>query len=52
MAKRSPWHSKCEEDGPYHDESTCDVGNNIEARCLAQGTGGRRKCKRCIEISG
>lgn len=53
MGKVSPWHSKLKvEPLVYHDERTCTVGNNIESYNRVPGTGGRRKCSRCREISG
>jgi hypothetical protein len=51
--KTSPWHSKLPSDQPrYHDETRCEVGNNIEPENVVKGTGGRLKCRRCREISG
>jgi len=51
--KTSPWHSvKPNDPLVYHDETRCTEGNNIETQYRREGTGGRRKCKRCTEISG
>jgi hypothetical protein len=51
--KALPWHSKLPSARPvYHDETTCEIGNNIERENVAPGTDGRRKCDRCREISG
>ena len=51
--KTNPWHSKLASDDPvHHDETTCEVGNNIEQENVVSGTGGRPKCDRCKEISG
>ncbi|MCG9678947.1 hypothetical protein [Vibrio sp. Isolate24] len=50
MAKVNLFHSKMPGTAVYHDESTCDVGNNIETRNKQKGTGGKRKCARCKEI--
>jgi hypothetical protein len=51
--KVSPWHSKLSSDHPvHHDETQCEVGNNIEPENVVQGTGNRPKCSRCREISG
>jgi hypothetical protein len=41
------WHAK---NSPvYHTTKKCTEGNNIEKRNLVQGTGGKRKCKRCTK---
>lgn len=51
--KIAPWHSIRSTDPPvYHDESKCTEGDNIQSQYRRPGTGGRRKCKRCSEISG
>ncbi|WNM23626.1 hypothetical protein [Demequina capsici] len=36
----------------YHDESTCGPGQQIPSYNKRPGTGGYRKCKDCIRISG
>lgn len=51
MAKKSPWHSKVTLD-VHHDESTCEVGDNIQPENVVQGDGGLPKCKECVRISG
>ncbi len=52
MSKVAPFHSKKPGTEVYHDESTCTEGNNIESFNKVAGTGGKRKCSRCSEISG
>jgi hypothetical protein len=53
MAKTSPWHSKLPSDPPvYHDETECELGDNIQPENRVPGKDGRDKCKRCREISG
>jgi hypothetical protein len=51
--KALPWHSRLPL-APFvhHDETECEVGNNIEPENVVKGTGNRPKCKRCREISG
>lgn len=34
----------------YHNNSACTEGNNIEARYLAPGTGGRPLCEHCATL--
>ena len=50
--KAYPWHSKLLGTAVHHDETTCEVGNNIERENRVPGTGNRPKCHRCKEISG
>jgi hypothetical protein len=51
--KKRPWHSKLPSDRPvYHDETQCEIGNNIEPENIVPGDGGRPKCSRCRQISG
>lgn len=35
----------------YHNNDKCTERNNIEARNLQQGTGGKRLCSRCSELN-
>jgi hypothetical protein len=51
MAKRSPWHSKVTKN-VYHDETKCEVGDNIQPWNKVPGTGNLPKCKECKRISG
>jgi hypothetical protein len=47
------FHSKNPSDPDvYHDESTCSRGQLIPPHNRVSGTGGYRKCKTCVEISG
>ncbi len=48
MAKKSPWHSVKRD--VYHDDTDCNVGNNIESENIRQGTGGKRKCVECKRL--
>ena len=47
MARASAWHSRL--GGPYHDETRCDTGNNIEKENRVAGTGERAHCKECAD---
>ena len=50
MAKVDPWHSvKLYTRSVYHDNTTCDEGNNIEKEYWRAGTGGRIKCEHCAK---
>ncbi len=49
--KVEPFHSKLQT-SVYHDESKCEVGDNIESWNKVKGTGGLRKCDECTRISG
>jgi len=49
--KAAPWHSKVTKD-VHHDETKCEVGDNIQPWNKVQGTGNLPKCKECIRISG
>lgn len=51
MPKTNPWHSKAQPSGPYHNNTSCTEGNNIEARNRVSGTGGKPLCKRCSELN-
>jgi len=52
MAKISPWHSSRPSDpAVYHDNDRCTEGNNIERQYRTPGTGGRRRCKHCDELT-
>lgn len=50
MAKRNPWHSAEPGTEVYHDNTDCELGNNIERENIRPGTGGHRKCSRCAEL--
>jgi hypothetical protein len=50
--KTSPWHSKLPGTNRHHDETQCEVGDNIQPENRKTGTGGHPKCHRCKEISG
>lgn len=52
MGKVPPIYSAKETDRVYHADNQCTERNNIERENVRQGTGGRPKCKRCIELSG
>ena len=49
MAKVPAFNAK--DSDVYHDNDECTEGNNIEARNRESGTGGKRKCNRCSELS-
>lgn len=48
MAKKAPWHSVKAD--VYHDDSSCNTGNNIEIENWRQGTGGKPKCAECKRL--
>jgi hypothetical protein len=48
MSKTAAWHSKL--GGPYHDDTECNTGNNIEKENWVAGQGGRAHCKDCAEL--
>jgi hypothetical protein len=48
MPQKSPWHST--KQVVYHDNTECSTGNNIESENLAQGTGGKPKCRECANL--
>jgi hypothetical protein len=50
--KTTPWHSKLPGTDRHHDETTCEIGNNIEPENVKSGTGGHPLCGRCKQISG
>jgi len=50
MVETSPWHSVKED--VHHDNTDCTEGNNIEPENRREGTGGKRKCKRCKQLDG
>jgi hypothetical protein len=50
MAKTSPWHSSKEKDGPYHNNTSCTEGNNIEKENRREGTGGKKLCTHCARL--
>ncbi|WP_462350949.1 hypothetical protein [Fusobacterium varium] len=41
------YHSKYSD--VYHVYENCKLGNNIEKENKVQGTGNKRKCKRCAD---
>lgn len=49
MAKVAAFHS--EKEAVHHDNDKCTEGNNIEAVNRKSGTGGKRLCNRCEELS-
>lgn len=50
MAKTSPFHSNLPGTDVYHDNTSCTLGNNIEAGNKVSGTGGLRKCDQCSRL--
>lgn len=52
MPKKSPWHSiKLSAPHVYHDNSSCNSGNNIEKENVRQGTDGRPLCTECKDLN-
>lgn len=52
MAKVAPFHSNRKSDPEvYHDNDKCTEGNNIEPKYKVNGTGGRRRCKKCTDLA-
>jgi hypothetical protein len=50
MGKVAAFHSKLESDPKvYHDSDLCTEANNIEKKNRVAGTGGRPRCKRCVD---
>jgi hypothetical protein len=49
--KVEAFHSKVTLD-VHHDQSTCKLGDNIEAYNVVKGTGGLPKCSECKTIGG
>lgn len=49
MSKPIAWHSiKLGQPMVFHDDNTCTLGDNIEARYRVEGRGiGRHRCKEC-----
>jgi hypothetical protein len=48
MPKKSPWYSaKIGAKPVYHNNSSCNTGNNIEKEYIRQGTGNRPLCDEC-----
>ena len=43
--KTSAWHSI--KGLVYHDNTSCNTGNNIERENRREGTGGKPKCDEC-----
>ncbi len=52
MKVASFYSTNADDPDVYHDESTCSPGSQIPASNKAYGTGGYRKCKNCVAISG
>ena len=50
MPKTSPWYSK-KTKKVYHNNTKCEVGNNIEPENKVSGTGGLPLCDRCKELN-
>lgn len=48
MAKVAPFNSKKRD--VYHNNSSCNEGNNIEKENLQQGTGGKKLCATCVKL--
>lgn len=48
MTRTSAWHSRL--GGPYHDDTECNTGNNIERENRVAGRGGRPHCEECARI--
>jgi hypothetical protein len=49
MAKVPAFHSKVTLN-VHHNNSSCEVGDNIEPRNVVQGTGGLPLCKTCAGL--
>jgi len=49
MAKVAPFHSKLDTD-VYHDQSGCQVGDNIQPANKVSGKGGGRRCDECARL--
>ena len=50
MAKVDPFHSKVTLD-VHHNNSSCEVGDNIQPENKVSGTGGLPLCKTCAGLS-
>jgi hypothetical protein len=48
--REQAWHS--EESEVYHDSRKCQTGDNISARYLVVGKGGKRRCSECARVTG
>lgn len=46
--KRAAWHSI--KQPVHHNDSDCNVGNNIEHENVRPGTGGKPLCKECARL--
>jgi hypothetical protein len=50
MAKVAPYHSSNPSDPDvYHDYDDCPVGKQIPSSNKVSGTGGNRRCVRCMD---
>jgi hypothetical protein len=47
----SAWHSTLPNIKVYHNNRKCDLGDNINDKYRATGTGGKRICERCAELN-
>jgi len=53
MAKVEPWYSSGKSDrGVYHYNDQCTEGKQIEAQDRKSGTGNRKSCKQCMQLTG
>lgn len=43
------WHSILRD--VYHNNTSCNTGNNIEREYLRSGTGNRRLCEECARLN-
>jgi hypothetical protein len=46
---QGPWHSANSD--VYHNNPTCQTGNNIKAENVQQGTGGKPLCGECEKLN-
>jgi len=49
MSVIAPWHSALRQ--VHHNNTDCNVGNNIETENLRHGTGGKPLCAECARIA-
>ena len=49
--KVDPFHSDLPRTEVYHNNSECDLGNNIEPENKVSGTGGLRLCDDCKKLN-
>jgi hypothetical protein len=48
--KEQAWHSETSD--VYHDSPQCQTGDNISARNVIVGKGGKRRCEECARVTG